>query len=92
MRKTNSHRLRTIVAGHFKIQKRPFRRLWLRLKNTALRAWKTIVNARLRYKLIGLALLLVLAEAINIIQPLLTDRAYALGDAEKLLVERDIVS
>lgn len=91
MRKTNSHRLRTIVAGHFKIQKRPFRRLWLRLKNTALRAWKTIVNARLRYKLIGLALLLVLAEAINIIQPLLTDRAYALGDAEKLLVEKDSV-
>jgi len=77
-----------VIQRRFKIPKRPLLRLWLSIKEPVVYLWQRWRHARPRYQLLALALLLILAEAVTIIQPLLAERAYALGTAEKLLVDK----
>lgn len=88
MSKTNKRGSNRVIQRRFKIPKRPLLRLWLSIKEPVVHLWQRLRHARPRYQLLALALLLILAEAINIIQPLLAERAYALGTAEKLLVDK----
>lgn len=88
MRKTNKQGTHRKTVRRFSIPKRPLFRVWLVIKNRTVSLWKRFRHAKLRYQLIAIAAVLLLGEVINIIGPLLTERAYALGTAEELLVDK----